>query len=158
MPAVTFNLLDQFREDFLDGTTTVDLEYTGTPAGAHLKCMILSALTIDQNADALVSDCAVFTEVSGTGYTAGGNSLANASVTLAAGGTITVDAADPATWSQDAAGFSNARRAVIAYDNGGASTTWPIVGYSDDFGSDQGNVAGDFSVALNANGIFQSAR
>lgn len=158
MPAVTFNLMDTFREDVLDGTVTIDLEYTGTPAGAVLRCLICSALTIDQNTDTTIADCAVFTEVSGTGYTAGGNALANGSVTLAAGGTVTVDADDPAVWSQDAAGFSNGRFAVIAFDNGGAQSTWPILGYSADFGANKGNVDGDFSVTVNASGLFQAAR
>lgn len=158
MPSVTFNLMDSFREDFLDGTTTVDLEYSGTPAGAVLRCLICSALTIDQNTDVTIADVATLTEVSGTGYSAGGNALANATVTKDGSGNITVDADDPATWSQDAAGFSNARFAVIAFDNGGAQSTWPVVGYSADFGSDQGNVDGDFSIAVHTSGLITSAR
>ncbi len=158
MPAVTFSLMDKFREKVLDGTGGIDIEYSGTPAGAVLKCLILSALTINQNADVTIGDCAVFTEVTGTGYVAGGNALANASVTLDGAGLITVDAADPAIWAQNAGGFSNARRAVVAFDNGGASNTWEILGFSADFGSDKGNVDGDFTVTINAAGLFTSAR
>lgn len=157
--AVTLNLMDRFRERFLDGNNTVDLEYSGAPAGAVLKLLlaVASGFTVNQNTNTTLSNV-TYTEVTGTGYTAGGNALENASVTMDGSGLITVDADNPATWTQDAGGFSNARRALVAFDNGGAQSTWPVVAYSNDFGADQGNVAGDFSIQLSANGLFQSAR
>ncbi len=153
----TFNLMDKFRERFLDAAGGVDLEYSGSPAGAVLKMALASALTVDQNVDITQADLAVFTEVTGTGYTAGGNACANATVTIDGAGLITVDADDPATWSQNAGGFADAVRAVLLFDNGGAQTTWEVVGYSDAFAA-AGNVAGDFTVQFAAAGIFTSAR
>lgn len=159
MPTVTFNLMDTFREDRFDAASpAVDLEYTGTPAGAVLRCLILSALTIDQNTDVTIGDCAVFTEVTGTGYPAGGNALDNAIVTLDGSGNVDIDADDPDVWVQDGSGFTNARFAVIAFDNGGAQSTWPLVGYSADFGADKGNQSGDFTVTLHATGLFRAPR
>ena len=153
----TFNLLDKFREKLLDETSGVDLEYSGTPANDVLHILLASALTVDQNLDVLVSDLAVFTEVTGTGYTAGGNACANATITIDGAGLITMDVDDPATWSQNGAGFSDAIRAVLAMKNAGASSTWELVGYSDAFTA-AGNVAGDFSVQFAAAGVFTSAR
>lgn len=85
-------------------------------------------------------------EVSGTNYTAGGNAVANKTVTGPSSGTITVDSDDPATWSQDAGGFSNARYAIL-YKDTGTATTSPLIGYYD-LGSDQGNVSGDLTLSL----------
>ena len=96
--------------------------------------------------------------MTGTGYTAGGNACATPTWTGPDGsGVLTFDAADPATWTQNAAGFSNGRRAILYYDTG-VSTTSRLVGYSADFGADSGNVAGDFSVTFNASGIYTSSR
>ena len=157
MASVTFNLLDMMREDFFDETTVLDLEYAATPANDVLTMMVLNALTIDQNLDDLISSVATFTEVTESNYTAGGNELADCAVTMDGSGLITVDATDPATWSQHATGFPDAVRVVIAMKNAGASSTWDLLGYSDAFTA-AGNVAGDFSIALAAGGIFTCAR
>lgn len=96
--------------------------------------------------------------MTGTGYTAGGNACATPTWTGPDGsGVLTFDASDPATWTQNAAGFSNGRRAILYYDTG-VSTTSRLVGYSNDFGADSGNVAGDFSVTFNASGIYTCSR
>jgi len=155
--ATTFNLMDKFREKILDETAVTDIEYSGTPANDVMHILLASALTVDQNTDVLVSDLAVFTEVTGTNYTAGGNAVANATVTIDGAGLITADVDDPAVWSQHASGFADAVRAVLAMKNAGASSTWPLIGYSDAFTA-AGNVAGDFAVQFAAAGIFTSAR
>ena len=92
-------------------------------------------------------------EVTGTNYTAGGNSLASVTVTES-GGTTTCDAADT-TWSQSGAGFSNARHAVIYFDTGTDSTSY-LQG-TIDFTGDKGNVTGDLTIQWNASGIFTIA-
>lgn len=89
-------------------------------------------------------------EVSGTNYTAGGNACANPTVTTS-GNTTTWDADDPATWSQDGAGFTDARYAILYKDSGVAGTS-NLVAYHD-FGTDQDNTSGDFTVQLDADGI-----
>lgn len=96
-------------------------------------------------------------EVSGTNYVAVGDGvgavLNNPVVSLAAG-TVKFDADDPATWSQHASGFTNARYAVLLEPNAGATSTWKLIAYAD-LGGDKGNVAGDLTLQLDAsNGVF----
>ncbi len=152
MPSVTFNLYDTFRKKQAGGAGAMDL------TTLTVKAMLVTGVYApDQNLHDFRDDLGA-NEVSGTGYTAGGNALASVTVTLAAGGTVTVDCADPATWTQNAAGFANARRVIVYIARGGLSSADELVGYSDDFGADKGNVDGDFSVAINASGLFTSAR
>jgi len=128
-----------------------------TPGGNGFKiALVTSAYTPNQNTHDFWDDASA-NEVSGTGYTAGGNVLNNPSVSMDGSGNITIDGDDPATWAQDAAGFTNARRAVLIRDTGVAATS-EIVAYSDDFGADRGNVAGPYSIQLDAAGIITSAR
>jgi hypothetical protein len=89
-------------------------------------------------------------EVSGGGYTAGGPTLANKTVTLNSG-TVTVDA-DDVTFSQNAGGFTNARYAVLYKSTGTPANDTPIA--YEDFGADKGNVSGDLVIEMSANGIF----
>jgi len=152
MPAVTFNLYDIFRRKQASGTGAVNL------SSLTVKCMIVTgSYTPNQNTHDFRDDLGA-TEVSGTNYTAGGNTLANPVVALDGSGNVSVDFDNPATWSQHASGFSNGRRAVIYVARGGASSADELIGYSDDFGADKGNVDGDFSVAVNASGLITSAR
>lgn len=153
MPAVTLNLYDEFRESYFDGTNSLNFE---TPGGNGIKAaLVTGTYTVDQNLHDFFND--ITNEVSGTGYTAGGNVMANGAVTLDGSGNVTVDLDDPATWSQNGAGFSNARRVIVYHDTGTASTS-RLIGYSDDFGADKGNVDGDFTVTVNASGLITSAR
>lgn len=157
--AIAMNVCDTFREKLFDGTNTVDLEYSATPTGAHLRLLLATAasFSINQNTATTLSDV-TYTQVSGTGYPSNGFSLANAGVTKDGSGNISVDADDPATVSADAGGFTAGRRFLLAYDNGGAVGTWPVVAYSDDAGADISNVAADVTIAFNANGLIRSTR
>jgi hypothetical protein len=47
---------------------------------------------------------------------------------------------------------------VVYVARGGLSSADELIGYTDDFGADKGNVDGDFSVAVNASGLFTGAR
>lgn len=118
-------------------------------SGDTIKVALVTATYVpDVVNHAFFSD--ITNEVSGTNYTAGGNTLANGSVSESAG-TTTVDA-DDTTWLQDAAGFTNARYAIIFKDTG-VSTTSTLFGYVD-FVTDKGNVNGDLTISWNASGIF----
>ena len=150
MPAVTFNLYDQFRKNSFNGG---DVDFDA----ATLKmATVTSGYTPNQNTDDFFDDVSA-SEVTGTGYTAGGQATANGISTVDGAGLVTVDADDPATITQNAGGFSNGRRNVW-YDDTGVESTSRLVGFSNDFGSDQGNVDGDFSTTFNAAGAFTSAR
>lgn len=147
--AVNLNLYDTHRKKRIDPT---DGAVSGT-----LKCaLVTSAYVPDQNLHDFWDDVSA-AEVSGTGYTAGGNDLLNVLVSMDTAGLVTFDADDPAQWAQDAAGFSNARRAILYWDTGTPATS-RLLAFSDDFGADYGNVSGPFSITLNASGIFTSAR
>lgn len=152
MATVTLNLYDKFRQKQASGNGAVNLN------SLTVKCMIVTgSYTPNQNTDDFRNDLGA-NEVSGTGYTAGGNTCASPTDSVDGSGNVTIDFADPATWSQDAAGFSNGRRAVFYVARGGASTADELIAYTDDFGADKGNVDGDFSVAINASGLITSAR
>lgn len=148
MPAVTFNLYDNFRKVAFNGGA-VDFD---TPTTVALKMAVLNGTFVpNQGTDTTFAGISA-NEVSGTGYTAGGNACNNGTVTLLAG-VVTVDADDPATWVQDASGFANGRSAVLYEVSSGV-----LVGYSADFGADQGNLNGDFFVAFGAAGVLTSSR
>lgn len=152
MPAVTLNLYDIFRRKQASGTGAVDL------SALTVKCMIVtSGYTPNQNTHDFADDLGA-NEVSGTNYTAGGNAMANPVVALDGSGNVSVDFDDPATWSQHASGFNDGRRAIIYIDRGGAASADELIAYTDDFGAAKGNVDGDFSVAVNASGLFTGAR
>lgn len=152
--ATTFNLFDNWRKIVADPTRAAAIAGT-------LKLAIFKAMTIgttEQGAWDFYNDLTAATnEVTGTGYTALGNACATPTWTGPTAGVLTFDADNPATWSQNAAGFSNGRRAILFYDTG-VDTTSRLVGFSNDFGADLGNVASDFSVAFNASGIYTSSR
>lgn len=148
--ATAVNLYDTWRETLADPTRSSAISGT-------LKAAILTnSYTPNQNTDEFFDDVSTY-EVSGTGYTAGGNACASPTWTLDGSGNITFDASDPSTWSQNASGFSDGRRVVFYYDTGTDSTS-QLVAYSDAAGADFGNVSGDFSVSLNASGLYVSAR
>lgn len=147
-----WNLYDPFRRKQASGSGAIDL------TTLTVKCMIVTgSYTPDQNLHDFRDDLGA-NEVSGTGYTAGGNTVANITDGLSVAGLVTIDGDDPATWTQNASGFSNGRRAILYAARGGLSSADELIAYSDDFGSDSGNVAGDFAIELDTAGIFTSSR
>ena len=91
-------------------------------------------------------------EVTGTNYSAGGYVM-TPTIVLAAG-TVTFDTDDP-TWTQSGAGFNDAYYAVVYFYTGTPANERPIV-YADLSGP-KGNIAGDLTLELNANGIWTKA-
>jgi hypothetical protein len=102
--------------------------------------------TLTPNFDADPSSYSTTNEVSGTGYTAGGNTLTSTTLTIASG-ILTYDAADT-SWSSST--ISNARGAIIYAD--ALTPKANIVAVS--FGADYSTVAGTFTVQWSASGIF----
>jgi len=154
----TWTIYDQFRLRQENGNA-IDLD---NPGGNGLKIMLTDNVYVpSQQNDVFVNpaidDGVTDDEVSGSNYTAGGNAVGTPSLTgPTAGGLITFDGADPATWLQHATGFTNARYAVL-YQDTGIKTTAPLIAYAN-FGADKGNVSGDFAVQLDAAGIFTKPR
>jgi hypothetical protein len=151
---MAWNLYDTFRRRQITANgDEVNLE----TATLITIALVTSAYTPNQNTDGFWSDV-VANEVSGTNYSAGGNAIANPTVTMSGAGLITFDADDPADWLESATGFSNARRAVLYFNDGGGDAVSELIAYSDDFGMDKGNVGGDLDLQLDASGIFTNAR
>lgn len=89
-------------------------------------------------------------EVSGTGYTAGGATLANDTFNYTAGSNLWTYDADDVSW---ASATFTCRYAVV-YDNTPATdATRPLIEYQD-FTGDQTVTAGTFTIQWNASGIF----
>ena len=88
-------------------------------------------------------------EVTGTGYTAGGATLANAAVTKDNTNNRGKFDADDTTWSTSTI---TARGAIVYKDSGVDASSW-FVCYID-FGSDKTSTAGDFKITWDSDGIF----
>lgn len=115
-------------------------------ANDTIKIMLCtSSYTPNKNTHEFKSD--VTNEVTGTGYTAGGKTLANASNSQS--NLVTTLDADDVQW---ASSTITARYAVIYKDTGVAGTS-PLIGYVD-LESDQSSSNGNFNVNWNASGIY----
>ena len=113
-----------------------------------IKCALTtSTYTPDQDNHDYFND--VTNEVTGTGYTAGGATLASKTSTYSGGSnTLALDAAD-VTW---ASSTITARRAVVYKDTGTASTS-PLIGYVD-LGEDLSSTGGPFTITWDAAGML----
>jgi propanediol dehydratase large subunit len=90
----------------------------------------------------------VTNEITGTGYTADGQTLSTPSITYSTG-TTTFDA-DNAEWTTATIA---ARYAVVFKYTGSGSGSDPLIGYVD-FGETMSSSAGTFTIAWSSNGIF----
>lgn len=113
-----------------------------------IKIMLCtSSYTPDQDTHQFKSD--VTNEVSGTGYTATGNTLASFAATYdGASNTLKIDA-DDTSWTSSTI---TARYAVIYDATPGSDATRPLISYID-FGADVSTTAGTFAITFNASGI-----
>lgn len=111
--------------------------------------LLSSSYTPNQDTHDYWDDVSTY-QVTGTGYTAGGATLANKSVTYTSGTNVTKFDADDVSWTSSTI---TARYAVIYDDTPATSATKPLVAYID-FGSDQSSSSGTFSIVWDAAGIF----
>jgi len=111
--------------------------------------VMLCASGYTPNQDSHRYKSSVTNEVTGTGYTAGGATLASKAVTYnASTNTLTLDAADP-QWPSSTI---TARYAVFYKDSGTAGTS-PLLCYWD-FGADVISSGTSFNIQLAAQGIL----
>jgi len=90
-------------------------------------------------------------EVTGTGYTTGGITLASKTSTYdGTNNVIVLDAAD-VTWSSSTI---TARYAVVYNDSGASAAAKALIGYVD-FGSDQSSTNGNFTITWDSTGIVR---
>lgn len=141
---------DAYMESLFEQNTNQVVDWDDNSTTTVKIALVTSSYTPNRAGHDFWDDASA-NEVSGTNYTAGGNEVASKTCAVASN-VVTVDAADPATWSQSGSGFSNARYAILYKDTGTASTS-VLIAYAD-FGSDKGNVSGDLTVELDTDGIF----
>ena len=119
------------------------LDLDDTTADRFKVMLVTSAYTPDFGTHDFKAD--VTNEITGTGYSAGGESLTSVTCTQS-GGTITWDA-DDVTWTSS----TLTARGAVVYDD--SLTNDPLICYID-FGSDKSSSSGDFVLSFNASGIF----
>lgn len=108
--------------------------------------LVTSSYAFDQDAHDYFND--ITNEVTGTGYTAGGATLASATVTYTgASNTLSLDAADVA-WSSS----TLTARGAVVYVSTGTGSTSPLLCFVD-FGADVSTTAGTFTITWDAAGI-----
>jgi hypothetical protein len=113
-----------------------------------IKVMLCtSSYTPDQ--DTHIYKSSVTNEVSGTGYTAGGATLANKTIGYTGATNVIKLDADDVTWSNSTI---TARYAVIYDDTPATDATKPLLGYVD-FGADQSSSSGNFTITWDSAGI-----
>ncbi len=137
MADVIFN---SFKKKIMDGSIDLDTDTIKV-------ALVTSTYTPDQDAHDFFDD--VTNEVSGTGYTAGGASLANKAVTADNTDNEGVFDADDVSWSTS----TITARGAVLYKSTGTASTSALIAYLD-FGTDKTSTAGTFTIAWNAEGIL----
>ncbi len=127
--AITQALCTSFKQALLDG----EMDFSSDTSQTFKIALFTSSATLDATTTAYSTT----NEVSGTGYTAGGNTLTISANPATSGTTAFLDFADT-TW---ATATITARGALI-YQSGGSNPAVAVL----DFGSDKTSTAGDFTV------------
>jgi hypothetical protein len=112
--------------------------------------LLSSGYTPDQNAHDYFNDVSAY-EVTGTGYTAGGQALAGKTVTKDTANKVVVFDANDVTWANSTI---TARYAVVYDDSGATTATKALIGYID-LVSDQASNNGNFVIQWDATGILR---
>jgi PKD repeat protein len=131
-------IYNSFKVDIANGSIDLDTD--------DIKVMLVTAAYTPSASHSKRSD--ITNEASGTGYTAGGQSLANKTVALV--GTEGRFDADNAVWVDSSI---TAAAAVLYKSRGGAASADELVMYLD-FEGNFTSVDADFTVQFNANGIL----
>lgn len=140
-------IANKWKEFTLKGGTSYPVDFDTDTIKVALTT---SSYTFNQDTHDYFDD--VTAEVSGTGYTAGGATLASPTVTLdTTNDRVDFDAADT-SWTTSTI---TARYAVI-YKSTGTASTSPIIAVID-FASDQISSAGTFLITWAAAGILRLA-
>lgn len=133
-------IYNSFKRDIMNGGIDLDTDTIKV-------ALVTSTYTVDQDAHDNFDD--ITNEVSGTGYSAGGATLA--SVTVAVDNTDNegvFDAAD-VTWSTS----TITARGAVVYKSTGTASTSKLICFLD-FSTDKTSTAGDFVIQWGAEGIL----
>ena len=132
--AITQAMATSFKVDILDGT----FDFSSGTSQVFKIALYTSAATLGATTTAY----SVTNEVSGTGYSAGGNTLTISANPASSGTTAFLDFADT-TWTT---ATITARGALIYLPNGGTNPAVAVL----DFGSDKTSTSGDFTIVFPA--------
>jgi hypothetical protein len=127
--AITQAMCNSFKTELLGGTHDLDTDVIKI-------ALFTSSATIDASTTAYSTT----NEVVGSGYTAGGNTLAGAAISLS-GSTAIVDFSDT-TWSTS----TITARGALIYNSSKADRAVAVL----DFGGDKTSTSGDFTVVFPA--------
>jgi len=127
--AITQAMCNSFKTELLGGTHDLDTD-----------TIKIALFTSSASLDASTTAYSSTNEVSGTGYTAGGNTLSGATISLS-GSTAIVDFTDT-TWSS----ATITARGALIYNSSKADRAIAVL----DFGSDKSSTNGDFTVVFPA--------
>lgn len=126
--AITQAMCTSFKQQLLTGTH----DFTNTTGNTFKIALFTSSATLDASTTAYSTT----NETSGTGYTAGGNTLTNVTPT-SSGTTAFTDFADT-TWST----ASITARGALIYNSSASDAAVVVL----DFGADKTSTAGDFTI------------
>lgn len=112
--------------------------------------LVTSSYTPSQDNHDYWDDVSSNEVANGNGYTTGGATLANATVTYTGGTNVTKLDADDVSWTSSTI---TARYAVIYNTTPGSAATNPVIAYVD-FGSDQSSSSGTFAISWDSAGIL----
>ena len=132
--AITQAMATSFKVEILGG----DFDFSSGTAQTFKIALFTSSATLGATTTAY----SVTNEVSGTGYTAGGNTLTISANPASSGNTAFLDFADT-TWST---ATITAHGALIYLANGGTNPAVAVL----DFGTDKTSTAGDFTIVFPA--------
>jgi len=143
----TATVYNSYKTKLLDSSTKIDLS-----SDTIKLALVTSSYTPDIDTHDFWDDVSA-NEASGTGYTAGGQALANKTVTTDTTNDNGKFNADSVSWTISSA-FS-ARYAVL-YKSTGTASTSPLIGYID-FGSTYTLSSGTLTISWSANGVLTVA-
>ena len=127
--AITQAMCTSFKQALLDG----EMDFSSDTAQTFKIALYTSSATLDATTTAY----SVTNEVSGTGYSAGGNTLTISANPTTSGTTAFLDFADT-TWSS----ATITARGALIYKSGGSNPAVAVL----DFGGDKTSTAGDFTI------------
>lgn len=137
MADVIYNNAKKF---LIDGTIDLDTDTIKV-------ALVTSSYTVDIDTHDYFDD--ITNEVSGTGYTAGGATLASKTLTVdTTNDRCKFDAAD-VSWDPS----TITARAAILYKSTGTASTSPLIAYFD-FASDKSSSNAEFTITWHADGIM----
>ena len=131
--AITEAMCTSFKQALLDG----EMDFSSNTAQSYKIALYTSSASLDAATTAYTTS----NEVSGTGYTAGGNTL-SISTNPTTGGTTAFLSFATTTWTT----ATITARGALIYQAGGTNPAVAVL----NFGSDKGSSAGDFQITFPA--------